>query len=103
MDIEIKRGDQFSLDVTRLDENGDPVNLTGMTITSQVKNPGFVASLTVAITNAALGQFTLSASAAATATWPPARLSGDVKYVAGGGIVRRSKTFTILVGKEITT
>ena len=102
-DFEIKRGDQLSMDITRVDQNGDPINLTGVTITSQVKGPGFVASLTVTAVNLAIGQFQLTAASGATATWPMGRLSGDVKYVSGGGLVRHSKTFFILVGKEITT
>lgn len=102
MDIEFKRGDALSLDVTRVDASGNPVNLTGQTITSQVKATGFSANLTVTIVNAVLGQFRLSATAAATALWPVARLSSDVKYDAGGGVVARSKTFTLKVVQEIT-
>lgn len=103
MDIEIKKGDQFILDVTRMDANGDPVNLTGITITSQAKLPGFAANLTVTLVDAPTGQFRLSATGATTATWPVARLSADVKYDAGGGLIRRSKTFGIIVGLGITT
>ena len=52
MNIEMKRGDDLALDVTRLDENGNAVDLTGMTITSQAKYPGFSANLGVTVTNA---------------------------------------------------
>jgi len=103
MDIELKRGDQLALDVTRMDEAGNPVDLTGLTITSQAKISGFVANLTVTVTNAAAGQLRLSAPATATALWPVASLSVDIKYDAGGGNIRRSKTFNLKVTKEITT
>jgi uncharacterized membrane protein len=103
MDIEIKRGDALALDITRVDASANPISLTGMTITSQAKISGFAANLTVTIVNAALGQIRLSATAAATAAWPIARLSCDVKYDAGGGSIVRSKTFTLKVVQEITT
>lgn len=102
MDIEIKRGDLLSLDVVRTDVNGAPVNLTGMTITSQARITGFSANLTVTVINAAAGQLRLSAAAAATALWPVALLSVDLKYDAGGGNIRRSKTFGLRVVKEVT-
>lgn len=102
-DIEIKRGDTLSLDVTRVDAAGAPVDCTGHTVTAQVKLGAFAATLTVTAINAALGQFRLSATAAATATWPVARISADVKYDQGGGVIRRSETFVLKVVQEITT
>lgn len=101
-DIEIKRGDTLSLDVTRLDASGNPVDCTGMTITSEVELGAFANPLTVTPVNLAVGQYNLSATAAATALWPVARLSADVRYDEGGGVIRRSKTFVIRVEMEIT-
>ncbi len=100
--IKIKRGDTLSLDVTRVDAGGAPVNLTGMTITARVRLGAFAATLTVTVTDAAAGEFQLSATAAATATWPVATVTGDVKYDQGGGVIRRSETFAIAVRQEIT-
>lgn len=102
MDIEVKRGDQLSLDVTRVDANGNPVSIIGQTIAVQAKLGTFAATLTVTIVNAAAGQFRLTATATATASWPIARLSADVKYDGGAGAVRRSKTFFLNVVQEIT-
>jgi hypothetical protein len=102
MEIEVKRGDELSLDVTRVDANGVPVNLTGKTVTAQAKVGTFSATLTVTMVNAVAGQFRLSATAAATAAWPVARLSADVKYDASAGAIRRSKTFILKVVQEIT-
>lgn len=101
-DIEIKRGDTLSLDVTRVDAAGVPVDCTGMTITSEVELGAFSDTLTVTPVNLALGQFRLSATAAATATWPVARLSADIKYDEGGGVIQRSKTFVLKVVLEVT-
>lgn len=100
-DIEIKRGDTFSLDVTRVDSAGAPVDCTGMTITSAVELGAFSAPLTVTAVDLALGQFRLSATAAETATWPVALISADVKYDLGG-VIQRSRTFAIMVAKEVT-
>lgn len=103
MDIEIKRGDRLDLDIIRVDADGNPVNLTGMTITAQAKITGFSANLTVTVVAAAAGHLRLSCPAASTALWPVAVLSTDVKYDAGGGDIKRSRTFGIKVVKEITT
>ena len=60
-------------------------------------------TLTVTVVNALLGRFRLSATAAATAAWPVARISVDVKRDQGGGVIRRSETFVVNVKQEITT
>lgn len=101
-DIEIKRGDTLSLDVTRVDASGNPVDCTGHTITAEAELGTFSAALTVTPVNLALGQLRLSATATATALWPVARISADVKYDEGGGVIRRSKTFILKVVQEIT-
>lgn len=101
--IEIKRGDTFSLDVAWNDASGSPVDLTGMVLTSQAKCGDFAATLTVTVVNALLGRFRLSATATATAAWPVARISVDVKRDQGGGVIRRSETFVVNVKQEITT
>lgn len=103
MEIEIKRGDEFSLDITRVDANGNPVDITGQTVTSQVKITGFTTNLTVTVVDAPVGKARLSAPASATALWPIATLSCDVKYDGGGGAIRRSRTFKVRVVQEITT
>lgn len=102
MKIEMKRGDQLTIDITRVDGSGQPVNLAGLTITSRVMIAGFSANLTVTVVDAAAGKFRLSATASETATWPVARLRSDVKYDEGSGAIRRSRTFTIEVEQEIT-
>lgn len=113
MSITVKSGDTFSLSCTRVDANGAPVNLTGLTITSKVRNiSGFEDDLTVTVTNAAAGQFSLSALPADTSLWPvsqsvdgtvfrPNILYCDVQYVTGG-VTQSSETFDIVVVEDVT-
>ena len=105
--INFKRGDTFSLECTRKDNAGVAVNLTGYTITSTAKvGTSFSDSLTVAVTNAAAGQFTLSETAANTANWPISSDASimycDVQFVLSG-VVKSSETFIINVVEDITT
>jgi hypothetical protein len=105
--INFKRGDTFSLDCTRKDSGGTAINLTGYTITSSVKMGGsFSDTLTVTVTNAAAGQFTLTKAAANTASWPistdDSPLLCDVQFVLSG-TVKSSETFEIDVVEDITT
>lgn len=46
-EINIKRGDTLSKDITRVDLSGNPVDLTGVTITCEVEHANFTAALTV--------------------------------------------------------
>lgn len=101
-DIELKRGDTLTVDVTRVDRDGNPIDCTGFTITAMVALDDFSAPITVTPINLALGRYKLSASASATALWPLARMKADVKYDEGGGVIRRSKDIPIRVSREIT-
>ncbi|MDW4550853.1 hypothetical protein R5H32_15940 [Defluviimonas sp. D31] len=101
MNIDHKRGDTLALDLARVDAAGAPIDLTGATIAARVAFSDFAADLDVTVTNAAAGEYTLTATAAQTALWPVARLRADVKYSAAG-LVRRSITFAITVVEEVT-
>lgn len=101
-----KRGDTLSFQCVWNDSAGNPVNISGYTITSQVRAVSFVDDLTVTVTNPTLGQFTLSATAADTATWPlttsaQSRVFCDVQFVLSG-VVTSSETFQIIVVEDIT-
>jgi hypothetical protein len=105
--INFKRGDTFSLTCTRKDGSGSPINLTGYTITSTAKvGTSFSDVLTVTIINAAAGIFTLTETAANTATWPISSDASimycDVQFVLSG-VVKSSETFIINVIEDITT
>jgi len=101
-----KRGDTLSLSCQWLDSNEDPIDLTGYTIDCQVRAVGFVDTLAVVVTNAALGQFVLFSGATLTESWPvtssqASRLFCDVQFTQGP-IVVSSETFQVIVLEDIT-
>ena len=105
--INFKRGDTFSLECTRKDSSGVPINLTGYTITSTAKvGTSFSDVLTVTIINAAAGIFTLTETATNTAAWPISSDASimycDVQFVLSG-VVKSSETFVINVIEDITS
>lgn len=100
MKIEIKRGATLSWPLTRVDSAGQPVNITGVTLTSSVKLRTFSDTLAVTIDNAAAGEFTLSATSTKTVLWPVGTLDMDVKYASGK--VNYSETHQIVVVGSVT-
>ncbi|MDA3888350.1 MAG: hypothetical protein PF443_05975, partial [Allgaiera sp.] len=99
--INFKRGQTFVAYCQRLDANGAAVNLTGVAITSSLGAAAFSASLTTAITDAANGKFTLSATATATKAWPVMALLMDVAFDDGTSVVI-SDTVTVNVSDNVT-
>lgn len=111
--LAIKKGDTFSALCQRVDQNGNPVNISGYTITSRVRSTtGFSGNLTVVVVTPAQGQFSINATATATASWPVCKsidgtiteknfLYCDVQYVSGS-TVESSETFTLQVFEDVT-
>lgn len=101
--INHKRGDTFELSCT-LENEGNPVDITNFTITSQIRSPddSLLQALTVTVTDAANGAFTLSATPAQTETWDIIQYLSDIEFVNASGEVNSSETFTINVIKDIT-
>jgi len=101
-DFTIEQGATFSETLTWRDSTGTAINLTGYTITSELKrkfsdaNP--VATFTCTITNAAGGVFTRTLSATLSAALPIAQNSNgttdmlplyhDIKAVSGSTVYR---------------
>lgn len=78
-----KRGDDFSIPMNLTDpSNSDaPIDITGWTIASQVRYAKeLIDDLTVTITDAANGLFTISLGYAATAAWPVRKLKCDIQF-----------------------
>lgn len=101
--IIIKKGDTLALSCSLKDSDGVPINLTSVTITSQVRNAiigTLVQDLTVIITNAVLGEYTLTS--ADTSNWPVDSLQCDIKYVFSSPSTIRTETFTIDVKQAVT-
>ena len=98
--ISFKRGDTFQLEGTRTNRTGAAVDLSGLTISSQARVGSFVDDLTVSITSAATGKFTLSAAAAETELWPLGNLYCDIQFVGAG--TESTETFVIYAIEDIT-
>jgi hypothetical protein len=112
--LSIKSGDTFSALCQRVDENGEPISISGVTVTSSVRNisGSFSQALTVAVVDAAIGQFSISATATSTNTWPISTsidgtvtprnfLFCDVQYTSGF-TVQSSETLIIQVFEDVT-
>lgn len=101
--INHKRGDTFELTCS-LENGGNDVNITGWTVAAQLRQSDdtLVQSLTVTVTDAAAGEFTITAANTETDGWPIAALEVDVEFTETDGSVSSSDTFTINVIKDIT-
>lgn len=100
--IHHKRGDTFFI-ANRLTQDNAPIDLTGWTVRSQVRDGDtLVQSLTYAVAVAADGQYTLTAPAASTASWPVKTLLCDIEYTSPGGTVTSTETFQIVVIRDVT-
>jgi hypothetical protein len=103
-EVRTKRGDTFSLSCTRTTQAGVPVNLTGYQIRAQMRDgaDALVYAFTPTITNAAAGEFVLSAPASTTETWTPARYVVDIEFTSPNGVKDSSDTFIIQVVPDVT-
>jgi len=107
--IQHKQGATFDKLLTRQDAQGDPVNLTGVTITSDFRSGDgtFSGSFTCSIIDAENGIYRVVGTSAVTATWPLSdeyqnRLYCDVKYDGGVDDIDYSETIEIVVVDNIT-
>lgn len=104
--LDIKRGDTYVVTVTATEDDGTtPIDLTGWTIRSQIRDAEdvLVAQLRVTVTNAAAGQFTLDQATPDTTGWPVGTCSQDIEYTDPSGRVISTGTFSVRVAKDITT
>lgn len=96
----IHQGDTFDVVLAWSDDAGLPVDLTGATIRSTIRNEGaLVQELTVTLLDQVAwpGQFRLLATAAQTALWPEATLEANVRLELAGGVVRSTESFFVAV------
>jgi hypothetical protein len=103
--IQHKRGATFALACQRLDAEGDAVDLTGKTITSDVLSGPTKYALSVTVDNAVTGEFTLIA--ADTTAWALTDVQTstvqtfcDIRIE--DSTINISETFEIVVLQEIT-
>lgn len=101
--LRLKRGDTLALLGVAQNDDGSIFDLTGSTVTSQVRTVQgtLVADLDVVITDAPAGEFTLGATAAATATWPVGKLVCDVRWAEDEDAIH-TETFELIVVEAVT-
>lgn len=97
----IKQGAVLSLALQFVQDDGTPVDITGATLQSQIRDQqgNLIATPTLTIANATLGQVTLAATS--DDTWPLGTLNTDI-YYDSGGTPFFTDTFTIAVAAPIT-
>ncbi|EDM71039.1 hypothetical protein RAZWK3B_16620 [Roseobacter sp. AzwK-3b] len=95
------RGDTFIANGTYTDDQGVPVNLTGYSIACQAKGNGATLTLTSQITDAANGQYTLTADPATTRDWEPGDYLADIEYTLAG-VVSSTDRFVFRVLEDVT-
>lgn len=90
--ISHNRGDTFEAHCVRKNEVGVPIDITNTVIKSKMGAKGIAIELAATKTNAALGQFTLIGSAAATAKLPLGVVEWDIEYTDGDRVVSTKKS-----------
>lgn len=89
-DIKITRGDTEVVNLTILDSNGAPVNVTGDTFASQIRYTAnattVAAAFTTSIVNGAAGQIRLTLSNTASAALNDGIAYWDVQRTSGGAV-----------------
>lgn len=100
-----KRGDDFNLAFSLTDPNNAnaPVDITGWTIRSQIRRGNnLTAELTVTITDAVNGNFTLTAGSTLTAGWKVDTHTCDIQFTRPAAGVTSSETFNVIVCEDVT-
>jgi hypothetical protein len=97
----VKSGATFQLLITVSNDDGTPMDLTQVSVSSQLRNAAGTLIATLAVnTNAIPGQLAIIE---ATDTWPVGRLYFDFKFATdAGGPVLKSQTIVLLVTPAIT-
>ena len=102
---EIKRGDTLHWTAElRDDDAAPPTSLTGWQIRAQVRtrHADLLAHLGITIAPDQLS-YTLDATPAVTATWPPGLQRLDIEYTDPAGRVVSTETISLRVLEDITT
>ena len=99
----MKRGDDLVIPMNLRNPSSDtPVDLTGWAMRCMVRYAKrLIDELDVTITNAALGQFTVSVPASKTGLWPVRDLKSDIEFTRPEGKIS-SNTFILRVEEDQT-
>jgi len=99
--IEVKRGDTFSL-VCTYKVDGVTTDVTDLTIRSQLRKSNGVLIQELTVTKlGTVGDFTLTATATQAESWPLSLLNCDIE-ISENNLVRSSSTFFVAVNEDIT-
>lgn len=99
--LNLKRGDTLLIEAA-LANNGQPVNITGWSIRSQIRrNNQLVDDLVVTVTDALMGKYTI-ASSGSTENWPVAQLRTDIEYTTDTGQIVSTETYYINCVEDVT-
>lgn len=95
--ITFKRGTSFGANVSYTPSEGQPADLSGFAISSEVRTPAgsLVATLAVTMAPDAMGFHV--AAPEGTATWPLGKLAWDLRFERDGAVA-----FSETVGLELT-
>jgi len=100
--IDAKVGDTFLLTCTRETAGGSIFDLTGYTVAARISDGTFTEDLTGTITNATAGEFTISQTAANTASWPAGTfMACDIEFTLGS-LVESTETFRLAIEDDVT-
>ena len=100
--IRIKRGETLLLECTVANPDGSPLDLTGWSIASQIRDghDTLIATLTVDLYTPVAGQYRLTG--ATTGAWPQGLAHMDIAYTDAGGRALSTETLTIGIEREVT-
>jgi hypothetical protein len=104
-DITIEQGADYTLGLSVKERNGAPVNLTGATIKSHIREHGDapkVAEFIVIMLDAAAGLFGLSMPGSISDTLPPVSAFYDVILIRSNGIRQRIVEGRVTINRAIT-
>lgn len=101
--VQHKRGDTFLYAAALLESKTGPViNIADWTITSMIRDLDgmLIADLTVTITDAAQGEYTVSLDD--TADWPVGWAQWDIQYEDDGGVIKSTETVRVKIVQDVT-
>lgn len=99
-----KRGDTWDFSGPLLDAAGEPWNLTGWAVASQLRTPAgaLIQGFTCTVLDAPNGVIRVQASATDTAAWPIGRALTDVQLTSPDGAVVSTTTVAFDVVTDVT-
>lgn len=98
-----KRGDTFNADGILQSKTGTPIDLTGYSISSQVRDGGWlVSTLDCSITDAALGKYNITKSYTDTQNWPDKDLKMDIQFTTASNKKISTETILLKVARDQT-